>query len=208
MQLFVSPGTCSQSPLIALHEAGLEAEVVRVDLAAKTYGDGQDYLAISPNGYVPALRLDDGTVLVEGPAIVQYLADLAPQSGIAPANGTLARSQLQSWLNQIATELHKGFSPLFTRSLAPEVHDHFRALLRKRFETVDAHLAGRDYLLGDSFSVADSYLFVVAHWSRFVGLDISDLANLQATLARVGARPAVQAALAVDKALRVRLPRA
>jgi glutathione S-transferase len=205
MQLFVSPGTCSQSPLIALHEAGLDAEIVRVNLGAKTYGDGADFLAISPNGYVPALRLDDGTVLVEGPAIVQYLADLAPATAIAPANGTIARYQLQAWLNQISTELHKGFSPLFTRTLADDVHAHFRARLRARFETVDAHLAGRDYLLGDGFSVADSYLFVVASWARFVALDLSDLANLQATLARVGARPAVQAALAVDKALRTRV---
>jgi glutathione S-transferase len=194
MKLYYSPGACSLSPHIALREAGLAFEPVRVDLRAKKLADGGDFLAVNPDGYVPVLGLDDGSVLTEGPAIVQYIADLAPDKKLAPANGTPERYRLQSALNFISTELHKSYSPLFSKSAGADWKSSARKTIAERL----AHLHDRlkdDYLLGDRFTVADGYLFTVLRWSKFVDFDLSPWPRLVAHEARVAARPAVQEAL-------------
>lgn len=196
MKLFYSPGACSLSPHIALLEAGLPYELVQVDLKAKKLAaDGADFLAINPKGQVPALQLDSGKTLTEGPVIVQMIADLAPGKNLAPAQGTPARYDLLEWLNFITTELHKNFSPLFQPALSDETKTFFRDRLIGKFKYVDSCLAGKDYLLGDTFSVADGYLYVMLKWANRTNTDISGLANLAAFDARVTARPAVQQAL-------------
>ncbi|MFN4266943.1 MAG: glutathione transferase GstA [Aquabacterium sp.] len=197
MKLFLKPGACSLSPHIILEEAGLSYETEVVDLAKKVTASGADYLAINPKGYVPALQLDSGEVLTEGPAIVQYLADLVPAKNLAPANGTLARYQLQSWLTFIGTEIHKNYSPFFNPAAPAEMKAIARANLERRLAYVNEQLAGQDYLMG-TFSVADAYLFTVVNWSRFVKLDVATWPNLAAFMARVAARPAVQAALKAE----------
>jgi glutathione S-transferase len=160
-------------------------------------------LAVNPKGQVPALLLDNGVVLTEGPAIVQYIADQAPQSGLAPANGTLARYQLQSWLNYIGTEVHKGFSPLFAPNTPDDYKPAVRERLLSRFQHLDTELgAGGPYLMGDPFTVADAYLFTVSRWCAHVGVDITGLRHVQAYLARVGERPAVQQALRAEGLLK------
>ena len=195
MKLYISPGACSLSPHIALHELGLPHETAKVDLRAKKLADGSDYKAISPKGQVPALALDDGTLLTEGPAIVQYLADQKPDSGFMPKNGTVARYKAQSWLNYVSTELHKSFSPLFN----PTTPDDYKAIVRDqlaaKFAWLDGELANRPYLLGDTFTAPDAYLFTVSNWGAMVGVDISGFKNLGAYRDRIGARPAVQAAM-------------
>lgn len=202
MKLYYSPGACSLSPHITLHEAGLAFEHVAVSLKTHQLADGSDYYAISAQGYVPLLELDDGTRLSEGPAIVQYIADQVPDKNLAPANGTVARAQLQGWLNFIATELHKGFSPLFN----PATPAGYKAIaierLQSRLQWVDGELAGKDYLMGAQFSVADPYLFTVTNWAPHVGVDISGLAHLAAFRERVAARPAVQAAMKEEGLIR------
>jgi glutathione S-transferase len=202
MKLYYSPGACSLSPHIALHEAGLAFEAVLASTKSKKLADGTDFLTINPKGQVPVLELDNGVRLTEGPAIVQYIADQAPASGLAPAAGSLARYQLMEWLNFITSELHKGFSPLF----APGTPDEFKAIARQRLNErlswVDQQLAGRDYLLPSGYSVADIYLFVVSGWGQYVGVDISGLANLSALRGRIAARPAVQAALKAEGLLK------
>lgn len=198
MKLFLKPGACSLSPHIVLEEAGLAYETEVVDLKTKVTASGADYAALNPKGYVPALQLDDGTLLTEGPAIVQYLADLVPEKKLAPANGTLARYQLQSWLTFIGTEIHKNFSPFFNPAATPEMKELARANLQRRLAYTHDQLAGKAYLMGDNFSVADAYLFVVLGWAKFIQLDLSAWPHLTAFLARVGARPAVQAALKAE----------
>jgi len=199
MKLYYSPGACSLSPHIVLHEAGLAAETEKVDLAAKTTAGGSDYRQINPKGYVPALVLDDGNVLTEGPAIIQYLADLRPQSRLAPANGTFERYRLQEWLNFITSELHKSFSQLFRPSTPAEQRQAVLENLDTRFDYVEQQLAKRQYLMGEQFSVADAYLFVVTNWGRFLNLDlVSTRPHLKAWLARVAARPGVQSALKAE----------
>lgn len=197
MKLFLKPGACSLSPHIILEESGLRYETEVVDLAKKVTAGGTDFLAINPKGYVPALQLDSGEVLTEGPAIVQYLADQVPDKNLAPANGTLARYHLQSWLTFIGTEVHKNYSPFFNPAAPAEMKDIARANLQRRLSYVNDHLAGKDYLLG-TFSVADAYLFVVVNWSRGIQLDITQWPNLAAFMARMAARPAVQAALKAE----------
>jgi glutathione S-transferase len=160
--------------------------------------DGTDYYTINPLGYVPFLVLDDGRTLHEGPAIVQYIADQVPAKQLAPANGTWERYKLQEWLNTIGTELHKGFSPLFNPAMPEAAKALAKTRLDSRLTWVDGELAGKNYLMGDVYTVADAYLFVVAGWSKHVGIDISGLANLGAFMARVGARPAVQEALRAE----------
>jgi glutathione S-transferase len=194
MKLYYSPGACSLSPHIALKESGLAFEAVPVSLKDHTLKDGSDYRRINPKGYVPLLQLDSGETLTEGPAIVQYIADQVPAKQLAPANGTMARYRLQEWLNFISTEVHKSFSPLFQDS-SDEIKAPWRAKLAKRLAWVDAQLADRPFLMGDAFSVADGYLFTVCGWSKKVGVDMGTLSHLNAFLARVGERPAVQAAL-------------
>lgn len=198
MKLYYSPGACSLSPHIVLKEAGLAFEAVAAPTKTHKLADGTDYYSINPLGYVPYLVLDDGRTLHEGPAIVQYLADQVPEKQLAPANGSWERYKLQEWLNTIGTELHKGFSPLFAPAMPAEAKEIAKARLISRLQWVDGELAGKDYLMGNTFTVADAYLFVVAGWSSRVGVDISGLQHLNAFLARVGARPAVQAAMRAE----------
>ncbi len=201
MKLYYSPGACSLSPHIVLREAGLDFEMERVDLKSKKTEHGNDYLEINPKGYVPALRLDDGELLTEGPAIVQYLADRVPDRKLAPAAGTMERVRLQEWLNFISTELHKSHSPLFNPAAPEEWKTWMRDLIGRRLALVAKQLEGRDYLLGD-FSVADAYLFTVLSWGRFVNVDTSAWPVIGAYQARMAARPAVQAALKAEGLLK------
>lgn len=198
MKLFIKPGACSLSPHIVLEELGLKYDSEVVDLKAKTTASGGDYLAINPKGYVPALQLDGGEVLTEGPAIVQYLADSQPDRKLAPANGTVERYRMQSWLTFIGTELHKQFSPLFNPAAPQEWKEICRANIERRLAYVNEQLAGKDYLMGRDFSVADAYLYTVTRWTNPVKIDIGGLPNLVAYMARMSARPAVQAALRAE----------
>jgi glutathione S-transferase len=198
MKLYYSPGACSLSPHIVLNELGLPFEKVKVDVRAKTLEGGGDFLQVNPLGYVPVLELDDGTRIIEGPAIVQYIADKVPEKGLAPPNGTLERTKLQSWLNFVSSEVHKSFSPLFNPATPEETKKSFRERIGTRFAYVDKHLASNDYLLGKNFSVADAYLFVISNWARGVDVDLAPYANVLAYRKRVGARPAVQAAMKAE----------
>ncbi|HET7835897.1 MAG TPA: glutathione transferase GstA [Variovorax sp.] len=198
MKLYYSPGACSLSPHIALREAGLAFEPVLASTKSHKLQDGTDYYGINPLGYVPMLELDDGTRLREGPAIVQYIADLAPAKNLAPANGTMQRYRLQEWLTFIGTEIHKSFSPLFNPGMPEEGKAISKTKLRSRYEWLDSQLADKDYLMGDTFSVADGYLFAVTNWAKPTGVDIADLPKLSAWHARVAARPAVQEALKAE----------
>ncbi len=198
MKFYYSPGTCSLHPQIALQETGLSVELVRVDLRAHKTEDGSDYYAINPKGYVPSLRLDDGTVLTEGAVIAQYIADQRPEARMIPPPGTLDRYRVQEWLNFIATEIHKTFQPLFGGS--DEAKEKARVRLAKRFDFVAKALEGHSYLVGDTFSVADAYLFNMLTWTPFTGIDLGKWPALQAFFARVRERPSVQAALAAQKA--------
>lgn len=195
MKLYYSPGACSLSPHITLHEAGLKFEHVLAPTKTHQLEDGTDYYSINPLGYVPLLELDDGTRLSEGPAIVQYIADQAPEKKLAPVNGTVARAQLQGWLNFIATEIHKGFSPLFNPATPAAYKTMAIDKLLSRLAWVDGELASKTYVMGDDFSVADPYLFTVTNWAPKVGVDISALKHLTAYRARIAARPAVQTAM-------------
>ncbi len=198
MKLYYSPGACSLSPHIALNEAGLAFQAVMASTKTHKLADGTDYYTINPLGYVPLLELDDGTRLTEGPAIVQYIADQAPAKKLAPACGTLDRYKLQSWLTFIGTEVHKGFSPLFNPATPEAYKPIVKERLLSRLGWVEQQLAGKQYLMGDQFTVADGYLFTVTNWAPLVGLDISGLANLNAYRARVAARPAVQATMKAE----------
>ena len=202
MKLYYAIGTCSMSPHIVANEAGIPLDLERVDIRRSPHvtGTGHDYTAVNPNGYVPALELDDGTVLTEGVAIVQYLADLEPESRLAPAAGTLERVKLQAWLNFIATELHKMFSPwLFHPEYGAQAQDVARAKIAERLAHVERHLAaGGPFLLGETFTTADAYLFTILSWSDFTKVDLSDFARLRDFQARVAARPAVQKAMRAE----------
>ncbi len=198
MKLFIKPGACSLSPHIVLEELGLKYDSEVVDLKTRKTASGADYLTINPKGYVPALQLDDGSVLTEGPAIVQYLADSQPVPKLVPANGTVERYRLQGWLTFIGTELHKQFSPLFNSAAPQEWKDMCRANIERRLAYVNEQLAGRDYLMGQDFSVADAYLYTVVRWTSPVKIDISGLSHLPAYMARVAARPGVTAALKAE----------
>ena len=198
MKLFLKPGACSLASHIVLEELGRPYETEAVDLAKKVTASGADFWAINPKGYVPALLLDDGDLLTEGPAILQYLADQAPELNLAPANGSKARYQLQSWLTFIGTEVHKNFSPFFNPAATPEMKELARANLQRRLGYVNDQLADRDFLMGDTFSVADAYLFTVVGWAKFVQLDLSAWPHLIAFQGRVAARPATQRALKAE----------
>ncbi len=200
MKLYFSPGACSLSPHIVLNELGLPFESVPVDLGSKKTRDGGDFWKINPKGYVPTLQLDDGNILTEGPAIVQYLADLKPAMGLAPANGTFARYQLQEWLNFISTELHKQFSPLFNPNTPDAVKQAQKDRLAMRFGEIVAAMGDSPYLMGERFSVGDAYLYTVLTWAGYVGVDLTPFPSLQAYMKRVEARPAVQATLAAERA--------
>jgi glutathione S-transferase len=203
MKLYYVPGACSLSPHIVLHEGGFQFETVRVrpDPASHKLGmveDGTPFTAINPLGYVPVLEIDDGTRLTEGPAIVQYLADQAPERHLAPLNGTVARAQMQGWLNFISTELHKSVAPLFNPATPADSRPMVLEKQMSRLTWVDAQLKGQTYLMGDQFTVADPYLFVVTNWAKSLKLDITTLPNLSAFRARMAERAAVKAALATE----------
>jgi len=198
MKLYYSPGACSLSPHIVLCEAGIRFELVKAALQTHTLADGSDYYRVTAKGQVPLLELDDGARLSEGPVIVQYIADHAPGTGLAPAAGTLERYRLMEWLNFITSELHKGFSPLFDPKMPQEAREIFAARLKDKFAFVDAQLQGQDYLMGQQFSVADPYLFAMTLWADSRGIDISGLCNLEAFRARMKARPAVQEAMKAE----------
>ncbi|WEN13545.1 glutathione transferase GstA [Rhodanobacter sp. AS-Z3] len=202
MKLYYMPGACSLSPHIVALEAGLPVQLIRVDGKTKRTENGDDFLQINPKGYVPALQLDSGDLLTEGQAIVQFLADQKPESGLAPANGTLPRYHLLELLSYISSELHKTYSPLFNPSTPAEVRQERKDYLRKRYATLDSLLAKQDWLLGDHFTVADAYLFTVTNWAKHVDLDLSEFAGLTAFQQRVAARPMVQAALAAEGLLK------
>ena len=198
MKLYYSPGACSLSPHIALCEAGLPFEAIAAPTKTHQLPDGTDYYTVNPLGYVPFLTLDDGRSLHEGPAIVQYIADQAPAKHLAPANGTYERYKLQEWLNFIGTELHKTFSPLFAPNTPAETKATCLERIQSRLKWVDGELAGKQYLMGDQFTVADGSLFVVTNWAQYVKLDLAPYANLLAYRARVAARPAVVAAMKAE----------
>jgi glutathione S-transferase len=200
MKLYFAPGACSLSPHIVLRELGLPFDLVKVDLGAKRTADGADYKAINPKGYVPALLTDDGHLLTEGPALVQYLADRKPEAKLAPANGSFARSQLQEWLNFISTEIHKSFSALFNPAMPDAAKEIYIGKLKQRFGELDVALARQDFLMGAQFSVADAYLYTVLRWTRVFKIDLNQWPALARFFARVDARPAVQAAVEAEAA--------
>ena len=198
MKLYFSNGACSLSPHIVLCESGLPFELVRASTKTHALDDGTDYYTINPKGSVPLLELDNGERLTEGPAIVQYIADQAPDKHLAPANGTLERYRVQEWLNFITSELHKGYSPLFRPNTPDEYKVIAKDALNKKYAYVDGKLAGKHYLMGERFSVADAYLFTVTNWAGRVGVDLSEFKNVAAFMARMMARPAVQAAMKAE----------
>jgi glutathione S-transferase len=202
MKLYYSPGACSLSPHIAMREAGLAFEPVLASTKSHKLQDGTDYYGINPLGYVPMLELDDGTRLREGPAILQYIADQVPTRNLAPANGTLPRYRLQEWLTFIGTEIHKSFSPLFNPNMPEEAKTISKDKLASRFQWLDGELKGKQYLMGDNFSVADGYLFTVTNWTKPMNIDLTPYPNLVAYRERVAARPAVQEAMKAEGLLK------
>jgi glutathione S-transferase len=195
MKLYYSPGACSLSPHIALLEAGLPYDLVKVDLKVKKLENGDDYLKVNPKGQVPALALDNGELVTEGPVIVQMIADKAAGKNLAPARDSEERYKLQEWLNYITGELHKNFGPMFSPVLADDAKAFFKDRVMGKFKYLDGVLAGRDYLMGKQFTVADGYLFTMLAWADRMKFDLSAMPNLLAYKARVGARPMVQQAL-------------
>lgn len=202
MKLYYSPGACSLSPHIVSREAGLTVDLKKVNLKDKTIDGGGDFRQVNPKGYVPALEADNGQVLTEGPAIVQYLADQKPDSGLAPKAGSFERYKLQEWLNFITTEIHKGFSPLFKPNTPDDYKKIVKENLAARFDWLDKQLAGKDFLTGKAFTVADAYLFTVLRWTEPTRIDMSRWPNLVAYLARVAARPKVKEALKAEGLLK------
>jgi glutathione S-transferase len=198
MKLYLAPGACSLSPHIVLCESGLKFDIEKVSLSDKKTESGADYLTINPKGYVPALRLDSGDVLTEGPAIVQYLADQVPDKKLAPAAGSLERYRLVEWLNFISAEIHKTFGPLFNQQGPEDAKQAARDRLAGRFDYVEQHLKKSDYLLGNQFSVADAYLFTVLNWTGFLKFPMDRWPAIQKYRQRIAARPAVQAALVAE----------
>ena len=202
MKLYYSPGACSLSPHIALLEAGLPYDLVKVDVRAKKLENGDDFLKVNPKGQVPALELDSGEIVTEGPVIVQMIADQAATKNLAPARDSAERYKLLEWLNFITTELHKNFSPLFQPAIPDEVKAFFKDRIMGKFRYADGKLAGQDYLMGKQFNVADGYLFVMLKWAERTGMDLSALTNLMAFRDRVAARPKVQEALTKEGLLK------
>ena len=203
MKLYYSPGACSLSPHIVLREAGIQAELEQVDLKTKRTKSGADFTAVSPKGQVPALVLDDGQVLTEGPAVVQYLADRKPEAKLAPPHGTFERYRLQEWLNFITAELHKSFSALFNPAAPADYKKIATQTIESRFAYVDAQLAkSGPFLLGAEFTAADAYLFTVANWARIHKIDVGRWPTLKAYLERIAARPHVREALREEGLLR------
>jgi glutathione S-transferase len=202
MKLYYSPGACSLAPHIVAREAGLPLDLEKIDLANRTTASGRSYLEVNPKGYVPALQVQDGTVMTEVSALIQYLADQAPQAGLIPAAGTPERYKVLEWIGFIATEIHKGFGPLWNPTTPDAVKQATKERLFQRFAYVDQQLDGRSYLTGERFTVADVYLFVVVNWTNFHGLSLGDYKNLAAFMERVAARPKVQDALQAEGLLK------
>ncbi|WP_282052914.1 glutathione transferase GstA [Phaeobacter inhibens] len=199
MKLYYKPGACPLASHIALQETGRLFEIEAVDTAAGRTEGGADYLAINPKGYVPALRLEDGSILTEGPAILQYIADSHPEAGLAPAAGTFARARMQEQLNWIGTELHKAFGPLFREGTSEAGQDEARVAVAGKFDLIETQLEdGREWLVADQFSVADAYLFVVSNWANFTGIDLARWPYLAAFVSRTAARPSAQAAMRAE----------
>ena len=198
MKLYYSPAACSLSPHIVSREAGIPLQLQKVDTKTKAMEGGGDYWKVNGKGYVPALELDDGTVLTEGPAIVQYLADRKPESGLAPKAGSIERYRVQEWLNFITSEIHKSFSPLFRPTTPDEYKKISKENLANRFKWLDQQLAGKDYLLGKQFTVADAYLFTVLRWTVPMQIDLAQWPNLKAYFQRVESRPKVREALKAE----------
>ncbi len=198
MKLYLSPGACSLSPHIILREAGIPFDIEQVDGKTKTTKSGENFLTVNPRGMVPALRLDNGEILTEGPAIAQYLADMKPESGLMPKAGSFERYRVLEWLNFISSEIHKQFTPLFKPNTPDDYKTISKENLAKSFKHIDEHLAGKQYLTGETFTAADAYLFVVTGWSRFQAIDLAPWPNLKAFQERVKARPAVQEAMKAE----------
>ncbi|GAK25905.1 glutathione transferase GstA [Serratia liquefaciens] len=200
MKLYFAPDTCSLSPHIVLRELDLPFELIRVNNRTKRSADGGDFYRINPKGYVAALMLDDGQVITEGTAIVQYLADLRPEAGLAPPNATFERVRLQEWLNFITGEIHAGSSPLFNSTLPEEVKTLFRDKLRRRLDFVAQTLDEQAFLLGEAFSVADAYLFTVLRWMEQFSIDLKYWPSITRYMSLISQRRSVQAALAAEAA--------
>lgn len=203
MKLYYATGTCSLSPHIVALEAGISLDFERVDIFKKPHvtAGGRDFTKVNPNGYVPVLELDDGSLLTEGAAIVQYLADLRPEAKLAPAAGTRERYELQSWLNFVASELHKMYSPwLFHPEYGTQAQEVARGKIAERLAYVENHLEGGSglFLMGETFTVADAYLFTIVGWSAFAKVDLTAFPQLRAYMDRVGARPKVRAAMQAE----------
>lgn len=199
MKLFCAPGSSSLLPHIVLLEAGLPFTAIRIDEHTKVLEGGGDYRTVNPLGYVPALLLDDGTLLTEGSAIVQYIADQVPSKRLAPPNGTIERTKLQAWLNFFSSEMHKGaFGPLFYKGISEESKVVFRRRLTTRFEHLDRYLTEHEYLVGNDFTIADAHFFTVSNWAPRVAFDLSPYPNVLAHRRRIGARPRVQAAMKAE----------
>jgi len=198
MKLFYTPGACSLSPHIALLEAGLPFTLSKVDLKIKKLESGEDFNGINGKGYVPALQFDDGQVLTEGSAIVQYIADQKPAAGLAPAAGTVERYRLQEWLNFITAELHKPMGSMFNPAQAPEWKESVKATLSKRLDWLSKQLEGKQYLMGEKFSIADGYLFTILNWAGMVKFDLAPWPLIQQYAARVSQRPKVVEAMKAE----------
>jgi glutathione S-transferase len=198
MQLYFAPGACSLASHITAREAGINIDLKRADTKTKKLEDGSDYLAVNSKGAVPALRLDNGQVLTEGVAIMQYLADQKPESTLVPKNGTFERYRVQEWLNYLTSELHKTFSPLWNPANEQAVKDYALTNLRKKFDWLNTQLAGKKYLTGDNFTVADAYMFTLLNWTNFLSIDLAGWPALKEFQARVAARPKVQEALEAE----------
>jgi glutathione S-transferase len=198
MKLYFSPGACSLSPHIVLRETGSKFELEQVNLQNKTLKSGGSFLEVNPKGQVPLLLLDDGDKLTEGPAIVQYIADQKPETGLVPKAGTKQRYHVQEWLNFVTSEIHKSFSPLFRPNTPEDYVKIAKEYLGGKFAYLDKHLAGRQYLMGDTFTVADAYCFVITSWSKYKDIDLGQWPNLKTYIDRVAARPKVQEALKAE----------
>jgi glutathione S-transferase len=199
MKLYYAPGACSLAPHIVGHEAGLDLELVKVDLGAhKVSENGGDYYQVNPKGYVPAIQLKDGQLLTEVATLVQYLADQKPESGLAPAAGTMERYRLMEWLTFVSSELHKGIGGLFNPKLADDAKQVLKEKAGTRLAWLDKELAGRDFLTGSRFTAADAYAFTVLRWTTPLGIDLTAFPNIRAYMDRVSARPKVQDALRAE----------
>ena len=198
MKLYYSPGACSLASHIALQETGLPFEIDRFIASTGKTASGEDFLQINPKGYVPTIRMEDGGILTEGGAVLQYIADQNPASGLAPKAGTMGRYRLQEWLTFIGTEIHKTYSPLFNKTVSAEVKDRGFDLLTKRLGYVETWLTGHPYLLGDHFTVADAYLFVVLRWSTPVGFDLTPFPKIREYMNGIAKRPGVQSAMKAE----------